>query len=283
MFNHELLDLLCRQIFEFGVKWNLHLYKDCLFVAVIPESVAVTFAVNGSHCVADVLELKADPDCNAVGVVIEAKLDKGRGPVATVLIKHGKLHRGDHVVIGDHTGKIRAMTDHAGKRLKELGPAGAAELIGLDGVPNAGDQFHRVDSGEVARAVAEHRVAHKQSEPVTSARMTLDQLMKKMSGDAGEETAKVVVEQAEKAVKKAAAPAKVAVSRGSQANVSVSKTWAVEIKDIKLLALAVAEGRLPITSIEPNMRALTAAGRAGGVEKEVDGVRYFQRVSTTVR
>lgn len=107
--------------------------------------------------------------------------------------------------------------------------------------------------------------------------------MKKMSGDAGEETAKVVVEQAEKRVEKAAAPAKVAVSRGSQAAVSVSKTWAVEIKDIKLLALAVAEGRLPITSIEPNMRALTAAGRAGGVEKEVDGVRYFQKISTVVR
>ncbi len=107
--------------------------------------------------------------------------------------------------------------------------------------------------------------------------------MKKMSGDAGEETAKVVVEQAEKRVEKAAAPARVAVSRGAQSAVSVSKTWAVEIKDIKLLALAVAEGRLPITSIEPNMRALTAAGRAGGVEKEVDGVRYFQKISTTVR
>ena len=107
--------------------------------------------------------------------------------------------------------------------------------------------------------------------------------MKKMSGDAGEETAKVVVEQAEKRVEKAAAPAKVAISRGRQSSVGTAKTWAVEIKDIKLLALAVAEGRAPITMIEPNMRALIAAGRAGGVEKEVDGVRYYQKISAAVR
>ena len=107
--------------------------------------------------------------------------------------------------------------------------------------------------------------------------------MKKMSGDAGAEVAEVVVEQAEKRVVQAAKPAKVALSRGSRSSVGTTKTWAVEIKDIKLLALAVAEGRLPVTMIEPNMRGLIAAGRTGGVEKEVDGVRYFQKVSAAVR
>lgn len=111
----------------------------------------------------------------------------------------------------------------------------------------------------------------------------LAESMRKMSGSAGEETAQVVVEQAERRVEKAAAPARVAISRGRQSSVSTAKTWAVEIKDIKLLALAVAEGRLPVTMIEPNMRALIAAGRTGGVEKEVDGVRYFQKISAAVR
>lgn len=150
-------------------------------------------------------------------------------------------------------------------------------------VQTAKRHMNRFAQAQQAIADALAKRERDQAEAERKEAADLAEAMKKMSGDAGEETAKVVVEQAEKAVKKAAAPARVAVSRGAQANVSVSKTWAVEIKDIKLLALAVAEGRLPITSIEPNMRALTAAGRAGGVEKEVDGVRYFQRVSTTVR
>jgi type I site-specific restriction endonuclease len=138
---------------------------------------------------------------------------------------------------------------------------------------------------QAQQAIADAQ-ARREREEARKEREEADRLaaaMKKMSGAAGAETAAVVVEQAEKRVEKAAAPAKVAVSRGSQANVSVSKTWAVEITDIRALALAVAEGRLSVNVIEPNMRALTAAAREGGVEKEVDGVRYFQRVSTTVR
>ncbi len=130
-----------------------------------------------------------------------------------------------------------------------------------------------------AKARAEREAAQKEREEAAR----LAESMKKMSGDAGEELAEKVTEQAEKRVEKAAAPAKVAASRGSQASVSVTKTWAAEVKDIRALALAVAEGRLPTNVIEPNMRALTAAAREGGVEKEVDGVRYFQRVSTAVR
>jgi len=133
----------------------------------------------------------------------------------------------------------------------------------------------------IADAKAKREREEAQKEQDEAARLA--ESMKKMSGDAGAETAAVVVEQAEKRVEKAAAPAKVAVSRGRQAAVSVQKTWAVEIKDIRALALAVAEGRLPVNVIEPNMRALTAAAREGGVEKEVDGVRYFQKISTAVR
>jgi len=150
-------------------------------------------------------------------------------------------------------------------------------------VQTAKRHMNRFAQAQQAIADAKARREREEAQKEREEAARLAESMKKMSGDAGEETAKVVVEQAEKRVEKAAAPAKVAISRGRQASVSVQKTWAVEIKDIKLLALAVAESRLPITMIEPNMRALIAAGREGGVEKEVDGVRYFQRVSTAVR
>ena len=144
---------------------------------------------------------------------------------------------------------------------------------------------HMNNFARAQQAIADAKQKREQDEALKEREEAerLAESMKKMSGDAGAETAEVVVEQAEKRVEKAAAPAKVAVSRGRQASVSVQKTWAVEITDIRKLALAVAEGRLAVTMIEPNMRALTAAGRSGGIEKEVDGVRYFQRISTAVR
>lgn len=130
-----------------------------------------------------------------------------------------------------------------------------------------------------AKARAEREAAAKERKEAEDLAIA----MKKMSGDAGEELAVEVTAQAEKRVVQAAKPAKVALSRGSRSSVGSKKDWAVEIKDIKLLALAVAEGRLPVTMIEPNMRALIAAGRTGGVEKEVDGVRYFQKISAAIR
>ena len=81
-----------------------------------------------------------------MGVVVEAKLDKGRGAVATLLVQQGTLKRGQYLVVGEHPGKVRAMSDHAGKQLKEAGPSTAVEVIGLSGVPNAGDQLYVVDS-----------------------------------------------------------------------------------------------------------------------------------------
>lgn len=143
--------------------------------------------------------------------------------------------------------------------------------------------MNRFVQAQQAIADAKARREREEAEAERKEAEDLAVAMKKMSGDAGEEVAEVVVAQAEKRVEKAAAPAKVALSRGSRSSVGATKTWAVEIKDIKLLALAVAEGRAPVTMIEPNMRALIASGRAGGVEKEVDGVRYFQKVSAAVR
>ena len=93
---------------------------------------------------ADVLELKANPDRQAKGIVIEAKLDKGRGPVATVLVQRGTLYSGDSIISGTTFGRIRAMTNEYGKRIEQAGPSTPVEIIGLDGVPEAGDVFYAV-------------------------------------------------------------------------------------------------------------------------------------------
>jgi translation initiation factor IF-2 len=106
---------------------------------------------------ADVRELKANPARAARGTVIEAKLDKGRGPVATVLVQNGTLKQGDIVIAGKTVGRIRAMTDDKGRKLEEAGPSVPTEIIGLSEVPDAGDVFHTVADERMARELVNQR------------------------------------------------------------------------------------------------------------------------------
>ena len=106
---------------------------------------------------AELLELKARPDREAEATVVEAKLDKGRGPVATVLVKRGTLKRGDVFVVGSQWGKVRALVDDKGKQVKEAGPSVPVEVLGLNGVPMAGDTFAVVENEARAREVAQYR------------------------------------------------------------------------------------------------------------------------------
>lgn len=126
---------------------------------------------------ADVMELKANVACSARGVVLEAKLDKGRGPVATVLIQGGTLKVGDAFVVGSVSGRVRGLTSDKGIRLKEAGPSTPVEVIGLLGVPEAGDQLVVVKDERAARAIAEDRM-QKQKDVgfAASSRPTLDDL-----------------------------------------------------------------------------------------------------------
>ncbi|OGQ84173.1 MAG: translation initiation factor IF-2, partial [Deltaproteobacteria bacterium RIFOXYA12_FULL_58_15] len=133
---------------------------------------------------AEILELKANPNRPAEGVVIEANLDKGRGPVATVLVQRGTLRRGDAVVVGGTYGKVRAMSDAKTQQRKEAGPSSAVEITGLDSVPEAGDPLNVVENAEKAREVAEHRRELTRSqEQTTTPRMTLEDLMARMKGN----------------------------------------------------------------------------------------------------
>ena len=134
--------------------------------------------------VAEVEELKANPNKRAIGTVIEAQLDKGRGPVATVLVQGGTLKVGDPIVAGTASGKVRAMINDKGRRVKVAGPSTAVEILGLSEVPQGGDQFVAVANDKVARAVAEKRQQIAREEMLNSnQRVTLDEFFSQM-GDA---------------------------------------------------------------------------------------------------
>ncbi len=107
--------------------------------------------------VAEMRDLKANPDRNAVGIVIEANLDKGKGAVATVLVQNGRLAVGDPFVCGTTYGRVRAMYNSKGKRVKKVGPSTAVEVIGINDVPQAGDKFFAIDSDKEAKQIAENR------------------------------------------------------------------------------------------------------------------------------
>ncbi|WP_326492670.1 translation initiation factor IF-2 [Alicyclobacillus dauci] len=131
--------------------------------------------------VADVQELKANPDARPRGTVIEAKLDKGRGSVATVLVQNGTLKVGDIVVAGTTYGRVRAMVNDVGRRLKQAGPSAPVEIQGLNGVPSAGDQFVVYDDERSARHLVDKRTnREKQEQLQTTSKVTLDDLYRQI-------------------------------------------------------------------------------------------------------
>jgi len=126
---------------------------------------------------AEVLELKANPNKRAKGAIVEARLDRGRGPVATVLVNEGTLRVGDPIVSGLHFGRVRTMTNDRGDRLEEAGPSCPVEVTGLSGTPIAGDTFHAVESEKVAKDVATHRQRKvREQELAKTSKISLEQL-----------------------------------------------------------------------------------------------------------
>ena len=132
----------------------------------------------------EILELKANPDRPAQGAVIEAKLDVGRGPVATVLVQNGTLKQGDIFVVGEQWGKVRAMENDKGDRVKDAGPSVPVEVLGLNGTPEAGDVLNVVETEAQAREIAEYRQkAAKDKRAAAGAATTLEQMMAKAKAD----------------------------------------------------------------------------------------------------
>ncbi len=144
---------------------------------------------------AEVMELKARPDGRASGVVIEASLDRGRGPLATVLVRQGELKRGDYLVCGVEFGRVRALFDEAGKQVESAGPSIPVQVLGLSGVPEAGDDFVVVDDERLAKEVAQQRQQKRREsrlvKKTTGSRM--EDIMAQMDQGAGPQMLNLVV------------------------------------------------------------------------------------------
>ncbi|MFI5386315.1 MAG: translation initiation factor IF-2 [Fimbriimonadales bacterium] len=134
---------------------------------------------------AEIMELKADPKGELAGTVIEAKLERGRGPVATILVEEGTLKIGDAVVVGQTFGRIKAMTDYTGEKMVEAGPSAPVEILGLSDVPAAGDRVEWATDERSAREIAERRAmtAHAKSLEAPTRGMTLSELRKKLEAE----------------------------------------------------------------------------------------------------
>jgi translation initiation factor IF-2 len=133
---------------------------------------------------AELLELRANPNRPASGAVIEAKLDVGRGPVATVLVQNGTLRKGDIFVVGEQWGKVRALINDKGETVAEAGPSAAVEVLGLSGTPSAGDTLNVVETEAQAREIADYRIkTAKDKRAAAGAATTLEQLMAKAKAD----------------------------------------------------------------------------------------------------
>ncbi len=142
---------------------------------------------------AEVLELQANPTKHAKGSIVEARLDKGRGPIATVLVQDGTLKIGDAIVAGLHYGRVRSMLTATGAQVKEAGPSFPVEVTGLGGVPNAGDTFHAVESEKAAKDVSQHRQSKQREIDLSkSSKVSLEQLFAKMQEGVVEELSVIV-------------------------------------------------------------------------------------------
>jgi len=143
---------------------------------------------------AELNEPKADPTIRAKGAVLESSLDRGVGPVATVLVQEGTLHRGDIIVVGHHWGRVRSMTDHRGETVKEAGPSTPVQVMGLSGVPDAGDIVHAVESERVAKDIVSNREAREreQAGAPSRPRVSLEELFAAAEGDGPKELRVIV-------------------------------------------------------------------------------------------
>lgn len=169
-----------QQLSEYGLipeEWG----GDTVFVNVsAKKKIGIDHLLEMILLVADLMELKANPNRPARGRVIEAKLDKGRGPVATVLIQKGTLKVGDYVVVGNTWGRVRAMMDDKGQRIKEAGPSMPVEILGLEDVPVAGDELVCVKDERTAKTVAQIRQEKLKEEKMQSTKISLDELFERI-------------------------------------------------------------------------------------------------------
>ena len=184
---------------------------------------------------ADVLELKANPDQKAVGTVIESRLDKGRGPVSTVLVQQGTLHIGDPVVVGNTYGRIRTMTNDRGRRIKEAKPSMPVEITGLNDVPQSADRFVVFDDEKTARAAGEERAKRAlDKERQQTTHVTLDNLFETMKEGQLKEVDVIIKADVQGSVEAIAGSLKKIDVEGVRVNIIHQAVGAINESDVTL-------------------------------------------------
>ena len=211
--------------------------------------------------VAEVKELKANPQRRAKGIVIESKLDKGRGPVATVLVQNGTLHQGDYVIVGNAVGRVRAMVDDKGKNTKVAGPSVPVEIIGLDDVPQAGDELNAVENERMAKDLAEQRRDKQRQEILAAnARVNLDELFGQIA--AGVQTLNIVV-KADVAGSVEAVKASLIKLSNEEIKVAVIHSAVGGITESDVMLATASNAIIVGFNVRPDKNALDSAERNG--------------------
>ncbi|MBL4876754.1 MAG: translation initiation factor IF-2, partial [Cohaesibacteraceae bacterium] len=217
---------------------------------------------------AELLELKANPDRFALGTVVEANLDKGRGPVATVLIQHGTLKIGDIIVGGRQWGRVRALLDDELKQVPNATPSQPVAILGFQGVPDAGDQFAVVDSEAKAREIVEYRQRqYQEKSQVKSARGSLEQLMERAKTSGVQKFPLVIKGDVHGSVEAIIGSLEKIGNEEVQANIIHSAVGAVTESDVALAETS--NSPILAFNVRANKQAQEAAKRAG-VE-----IRYY--------
>ena len=209
--------------------------------------------------VAEVKELKANPKRRAKGIVIESKLDRGRGPVATVLVQNGTLHQGDYVIVGNAVGRVRAMVDDKGKTAKVAGPSVPVEIIGLDDVPQAGDELNAVENERMAKDLAEQRRDRQRQEILAAnARVNLDELFGQIA--AGVQTLNIVV-KADVAGSVEAVKSSLLKLSGDEVKVAVIHSAVGGITESDVMLATASNAIIVGFNVRPDKNALDSAER----------------------
>ncbi len=209
--------------------------------------------------IAEVKELKANPKKRAKGIVIESKLDRGRGPVATVLVQNGTLHQGDYVIVGNAVGRVRAMIDDKGKTVKLAGPSVPVEIVGLDDVPGAGEELNAVEDERMARNLAEQR-REKQRQDIlaANARVNLDELFNQIAD--GVKTLNIIV-KADVAGSAEAVKASLIKLSGEEVKVAVIHSAVGGITESDVMLAAASNAIIVGFNVRPDKNALDSADR----------------------
>ncbi len=232
-------------------------------VICVPESahtgMGIQDLLENVLLVAEVKELKANPKRRAAGIVIESKLDKGRGPVATVLVQNGTLHQGDYVIVGNAVGRVRAMVDDKGKTVKVAGPSVPVEIIGLDDVPQAGDELNAVEDERMAKNLAEQRRERLRQEILAAnARVNLDELFGQIA--AGVQTLNIVV-KADVAGSVEAVKASLLKLSNEEVKIAVIHSAVGGITESDVMLAAASNAIIVGFNVRPDKNALDSAER----------------------